>query len=64
MLDNCAIAELLIREAETATGHLEQAFRRAAHEAFMWPEEASELVSAGRSLTDLKGIGPSFARRL
>ena len=29
VLDNAAIAELLIREAETATGHRERAFLRA-----------------------------------
>ena len=39
MLDNAAIAELLIREAETATGHRERALQRAAHAAFRWPEE-------------------------
>ncbi|MEA3213554.1 MAG: putative hydrolase [Chthoniobacter sp.] len=64
MLDNAAIAELLIREAEGADGHREKAFRRAAHEAFMWPEEAAALVAAGRSLQDLAGIGPSLAKRL
>jgi histidinol phosphatase-like PHP family hydrolase len=64
LLDNAAIAELLIREAETATGHREQAFRRAAHNAFMWPEEAEEIATAGRSLTELAGIGPSLARRV
>ena len=39
VLDNATIAKLLIREAETATGHRERAFQRAAHAAFMWPEE-------------------------
>lgn len=48
--DNAAIAELLIREAETATGHRELSFKRAAHEAFMWPEEAADIAAAGRSL--------------
>ena len=43
MLDNAAIAELLIREAETATGHRERALQRAAHAAFMWSEEAVDL---------------------
>jgi len=64
VLDNAAIAELLIREAETATGHHEFAFKRAAHEAFMWPEEAAEMAASGRSLTELAGIGPSLARRI
>jgi histidinol phosphatase-like PHP family hydrolase len=64
VLDNAAIAELLIREAESADGHREQAFRRAAHAAFMWPEEATDIAAAGRSLTELAGIGPSLAKRL
>jgi putative hydrolase len=64
VLDNAAIAELLIREAENATGHRERALQRAAHEAFMWSEEAVDLVTAGRSLTELDGIGPSLAKRL
>ncbi|MEY2563438.1 MAG: putative hydrolase [Verrucomicrobiota bacterium] len=63
-MDNASIAELLIREAETAEGHREKAFRRAAHAAFMWPVEASDLASAGRSVTELPGIGPSLGRRL
>jgi hypothetical protein len=64
VLDNAAIAELLIREAETATGHGERALQRATHETFIWSEEALDLVTAGRSLTELPGIGPSLAKRL
>ena len=63
-LDNAAIAELLIREAETATGHREFAFKNAAHEAFMWPSEAADMAASGRSLTELPGIGPSLAQRI
>lgn len=63
-IDNASIAELLVREAETAEGHRERAFRRAAHAAFMWPVEASDLAAAGRSVTELAGIGPSLARHL
>lgn len=63
-LDNAAIADLLIREAESAEGHRELAFRRAAHNAFMWPVEASDMVRGGLSLTELPGIGPSLARRI
>jgi DNA polymerase/3'-5' exonuclease PolX len=64
VLDNAAIAELLVREAETAEGHRERAFRRAARAAFMWPEEATEIAAAGRPLTELAGIGPSLNKRL
>jgi histidinol phosphatase-like PHP family hydrolase len=63
-LDNAAIAELLAIEAEKATGHFAMAFKRAARSAFLWPEEASSLAAAGRSLTELAGIGPSLARRI
>ncbi len=63
-MDNALIAELLIREAQSADGHRERAFRRAARAAFMWPVEASELAATGGSLTQLSGIGPSLARHL
>ena len=64
MIDNAAIAELLTRESETAEGHRQLAFRRAARAAFLWPLEAHELKAAGRSLTELPGIGPSMAKRI
>ncbi len=64
MLENAAIAELLMREAEAAEGHRQLAFRRAARAAFLWPIEAHELKTAGRSLTELPGIGPSIAKRM
>ena len=64
LLDNAAIAELLIREAETASEHRRLALKRAARAAFIWPEEAAHLAAQGRSLTELEGIGPWLARRL
>src|SRR6516162_1186813 len=64
LLDNAAIAELLIREAETASEHRRLAFKRAARAALKWPEEAAHLAAEGRSLTELEGIGPWLARRL
>jgi hypothetical protein len=63
-VDNAAIAELLIREAKTAEGHREQAFRHAAHAAFMWLEEGMDIAAAGRALTELAGIGHPLAKRL
>lgn len=59
---NALLAELLAREAEQAEGHVRQAFRRAARRAFLWLEEASDLLTAKRSLTELHGIGPFLAR--
>lgn len=64
MLDNSAIAELLVREAENAEGHRQLAFKRASRAAFMWPEEASAVKAAGRSLTELAAVGPSIAKRI
>ena len=63
-LDNAAIAELFAREAEQASGHLQQALLRAARKAFLWPDEACDLVLAKRSLTELEGIGPSLGHRI
>ena len=63
-LSNANLAELLARKAETSSGILVRAFRRAARSAFLWPELASDLVAAGRSLTELHGIGPFIAKQL
>ena len=57
MLDNAGIAELLIREAETATGHPERALRRAAHATFMWPRK-----SAGAPANPDSGAGAQSSR--
>lgn len=64
MLSNTAIAELLAQQAETETGILSRAFRRAARSAFLWPEEASDLVAQNRSLTELRGIGPFIEKQI
>ena len=63
-LSNANLAELLARKAETSSGILVRAFRRAARSAFLWPELASDLVAAGRPLTELHGIGPFIAKQL
>jgi hypothetical protein len=64
LLDNAAIAELLAREAEQASGQVRQAFRRAARKAFLWEHETYDLLAAGKPLTELEGIGPFLARRI
>ena len=63
-LSNANLAELLARKAQTSSGILVRAFRRAARSAFLWPELASDLVAAGRPLTELHGIGPFIAKQL
>ena len=57
-LTNANLAELLAREAEQARPPVSRALRRASRRAFLWPEEASRLLNASRSLTELQSIGP------
>ena len=63
-LSNADLAELLARKAETSSGILVRAFRRAARSAFLWPELAHEVFRAGRPLSELHGVGPFIARQL
>jgi putative hydrolase len=63
-LSNADLAELLARKAETSSGILVRAFRRAARSAFLWPELAHDVFRAGRPLTELHGVGPFIARQL
>jgi histidinol phosphatase-like PHP family hydrolase len=57
-ISNGDIAELLWSAAEAEAGHRRQALQRAARAARFWPEEASGVVSAERSVTELHGVGP------
>ena len=61
-LDNAALAELLAVASTSAEYPLQKALRRASRRAFLWPEEAAEIVAAGRSLTELSGVGPHLER--
>jgi histidinol phosphatase-like PHP family hydrolase len=61
---NGELSRLLGIAAGEATGHLAQALRRASRRALGWPEEAAALHAAGRSLTELDGIGPVLAEML
>jgi histidinol phosphatase-like PHP family hydrolase len=63
-LSNADLAELLARKAETSSGILVRAFRRAARSAFLWPELANDLVAKRRSLTELHGVGPFIAKQI
>ena len=64
VLSNTDIAELLAQQAERETGILSRAYRRAACNAFLWPEEISHLVAQNRPLTELRGIGPFIEKQL
>src|SRR5712672_1370234 len=58
-LDNAAIAELLaVASKDAPYPILGKALRRASRRAFTWPEDASAIFAAGRSLTELAGVGP------
>ena len=61
---NADLAELLARKAEESSGILVRAFRHAARSAFLWPEQAADLLTAGRPLTELHGVGPFIAIQL
>lgn len=63
-LSNADLAELLARKAETSSGILVRAFRRAARSAFLWPELAHDVLDQGRSVTELHGVGPFIARQV
>jgi histidinol phosphatase-like PHP family hydrolase len=63
-LSNVDLAELLAIHAEEFSGVRQRAVRRAARSAFLWPDEASDLLHYGRSLTELHGIGPFIAQQL
>src|SRR6266550_4085308 len=63
-LTNSDLAELLAREAENNSGILARAFRRAARSAFLWPEEAVELMMKNRPLTELRSVGPFIGKQI
>jgi histidinol phosphatase-like PHP family hydrolase len=61
---NADLAELLADSAEAETGIRQRALKRAARSAFLWPEEAADLLQSGRALTELHGVGPFIAQIL
>ncbi len=64
VLSNADIAELLARQAKEESGILIRAYRRAARSAFLWPEQAADLIANNRPLTELHGIGPFMEKRI
>lgn len=63
-LTNRDLALLLRREADTETGVMQKALKRAARSALLWPEEAAAVHAKGNSLTTLDGIGPRSAKTI
>jgi histidinol phosphatase-like PHP family hydrolase len=64
MLTNADIGELLWVAGRDEPGHRRRALERASRAARFWLEEANELADAGRSLTDLRAVGPWVAARI
>src|SRR3989442_10152409 len=60
-LSNRDIAELLALESERSEGRKQRALRRASRTALMWAEEAAAVQESGRSLTELRSVGPFTA---
>jgi histidinol phosphatase-like PHP family hydrolase len=63
-LTNTAIGELLLRAGAEESDHRRQALVRAGRAARFWPEEAADVAEAGRSLTELRAVGPWVAARI
>jgi histidinol phosphatase-like PHP family hydrolase len=64
VLRNRDLAELLALAAEREQDHRRRVLRRAARAALTWPLEAATLSEQGRSLTELRGVGPWIARTI
>src|SRR5690242_4773383 len=60
-LTNAQLSELLALEAPRTKMPAQKALRRASRRAFLWEEEASDLLRQGRSLTELTAVGPYIA---
>jgi DNA polymerase (family 10) len=59
---NRDLAELLASAAQDEKDHRQRALRRASRAAMTWPDEAASLAEQGRSLTELRSVGPWVAR--
>jgi histidinol phosphatase-like PHP family hydrolase len=62
-LSNGELSELLGRESDRQEApHRRRALQRASRAALFWDEEAAAVVAAGRSPTELPGVGPWVER--
>jgi putative hydrolase len=64
VLTNAEIGDLLWSAGRDETDHRRRALERASRAARFWPAEASDLAAAGRSLTELRAVGPWVAARI
>lgn len=58
---NAEIAECLALVADEYTDHRKKALKSGSRAAFLWDEEAEDLLEAGRELTELPKVGPWLA---
>ena len=63
-LSNGDLAELLWRAGDEETTHRRRALHQASRAARFWSEEARDLAAAGRSLTELRAVGPWVAAKI
>jgi histidinol phosphatase-like PHP family hydrolase len=63
-LTNGDIGELLWRRSDEESDHRRRALRQASRAARFWPEEAADVAASGRSLTELRNVGPWVAARI
>ena len=61
---NGDLGELLWSAAREEADHRRRALERASRASRFWPEEAGELASSGRPLTELCAVGPWVAGRI
>jgi putative hydrolase len=64
LVTNADLGELLWSAAREEMTHRRRALERASRASRFWPEEASELATADRSLTELRAVGPWVAARI
>ena len=64
MLTNADIGALLWAAGRDEPGHRGRTLERASRAARFWPEEAHQLVDGGRSLTELRAVGPWVAAKI
>jgi putative hydrolase len=63
-LTNAELGDLLWEASREEASHRRRALEKASRASRFWPEEASGLVAVGRSLTELRAVGPWVAARI
>lgn len=64
MVTNADVGELLWRASREEADHRRRALERASRASRFWPEEVRDVVARGRSLTELRAVGPWVAAQI